>query len=383
MYDRLLLFPYTLTLKIRHFMYDHGFLKKSVSAEVPTICVGNVTAGGTGKTPHTELLLDILRSSGPWGGKNLSVLSRGYKRSSKGFQQVMPDGTADFFGDEPLQIKKKFNEVTVAVDKDRIRGSRILSNPELLETLKIRHKCINKEFPATDLIVLDDALQYRKLRSTLSLGLVDYNRPTFEDKLLPIGNLRDLPSRLLKTDAILVTKCPNYMDDWEKFDWAKSLGIKNYNPELCEGTTKKGRKIRLFFTCLRYCDPVPVFDSCDPRYAYAQRAILFTGIAKDTPLRQYLSDTYKIVDRYSFPDHHRFTSSDIRTLSSSIKKWPTAAMVTTEKDAQRILDYKNVPSSIKEKLFQVPIKVGFMSDNEKRLFSEFVLDTLRDRTQKL
>jgi len=363
-------------------MYDSGFLKKSVSAEVPTICVGNVTVGGTGKTPHTELLLDILRSSGPWGGKNISVLSRGYKRSSRGFQQVTADGTADFFGDEPLQIKKKFNEVTVAVDKDRVRGCDILCHPDKLETIKIGRKCRNKSFPASDLIVLDDAFQYRRLRASLNLVLIDYNRPVFEDKLIPLGNLRDLPSRIMKADALVVTKCPNYMDDWEKYDWAKSLGVKNYNTTTCEGETKKGKKIKLFFTCLRYCNPIPVFGSCDPRYAYAKRAILFTGIAKDTPLRQYLSDTYKIVDRYSFPDHHRFTYSDIKTLTASIKQWPTAAMVTTEKDAQRILDCKTVPDCIKEKLFQVPIKVGFLNESDERLFTDFVLGTLKESAQK-
>ena len=379
MYDRILLFPYTLFLTLRHKMYDKGFLKKSVPAEVPTVCVGNITVGGTGKTPHTELLLDILRTSGPWGGKNVAVLSRGYKRSSKGFQQVVPDGTADFYGDEPLQIKKKYTETTVAVDKDRLRGCDILCHPEKLETLKAGRKCINKQFPAADLIILDDAYQYRKLRATLNLVLIDYSRPTFNDKLLPLGHLRDLPSRMQRADAIVISKCPTYMDDWEKQNWARSLDIKDYNMDTCEGLTKKGKPVRLFFTCLSYCEPVQVFDSCDPRYAYAKRTILFTGIAKDTPLRQYLSDTYKIVDHYSFPDHHRFTSADIRMLAAAIKKWPTAAMVTTEKDAQRMLDCKEVPQCIKEKLFQVPIKVGFQSESDQRAFTDFILGTLDER----
>ena len=131
MIDKILLFPYWITLKIRHFMFNHG-LRKVRRADVPTICVGNVTVGGTGKTPHTEMLLRTLLQDPSWGQKNIAVLSRGYKRKSKGFQQVTVDGTAAEYGDEPLQIKTKFPEVTVAVDKSRIQGCDFLCHPEKL-----------------------------------------------------------------------------------------------------------------------------------------------------------------------------------------------------------------------------------------------------------
>ena len=130
MLDKILLFPYYITLKIRKFCYDHQFLCKSVQAEVPTICIGNITAGGTGKTPHTEMILSLLQDSREWGSRNLAVLSRGYRRQSRGFQQVTSSRNAKFFGDEPVQIKKKFPGVTVAVDKNRIRGCRNLCHPK-------------------------------------------------------------------------------------------------------------------------------------------------------------------------------------------------------------------------------------------------------------
>ena len=135
MINQTLLFPYWLALKIRHFMFDSG-LRKVKSADVPTICVGNVTVGGTGKTPHTEMILRTLLESAEWGGKNLAVLSRGYGRKTKGFQQVTVDGTAKEYGDEPMQIKGKFPYLTIAVDKSRIEGCDFLCHPEKLQTFQ-------------------------------------------------------------------------------------------------------------------------------------------------------------------------------------------------------------------------------------------------------
>ena len=131
--DKILLFPYWLTLKCRHLMYDCG-LKKIHKCETPSIGVGNITVGGTGKTPHTEMLIRTLLESDVWGKRNIAVLSRGYKRKTRGFQQVTADGTAKDFGDEPLQIKKKFPGITVAVDRSRTEGCDFLSHPDKLNT---------------------------------------------------------------------------------------------------------------------------------------------------------------------------------------------------------------------------------------------------------
>ena len=318
---------YRLILGVRHFLFDKGW-KKSYKADVPTLCVGNITVGGTGKTPHTEMILRWLLKSDDWAYSDIAVLSRGYKRKSKGFQKVGRDGTALQFGDEPLQMAKKFPAVTVAVDKDRVEGCHFLTHPEELQTSKKARKCLDKAIPKADLIVLDDAFQYRRLKADLNIILIDYNRPVQKDKLMPWGRLRDLPSRLKDADILIVTKCPTYLDEWEKGKWAKQLGV-------------------------------------------------FTGIAKDMPLRAYLSDSYKEVKRFSFPDHHKYSTADIQKVAAAVKEFPTACVATTEKDAQRIVDTKKVPETLRQRLFQVPINIQFLSPQEKEIFETMLEDRLR------
>ena len=336
-------------------MYDHG-LKKVHTTDVPTICVGNVTVGGTGKTPHTEMLLRTLLQGVDWGAKNISVLSRGYKRKTKGFQQVVAEGTAKEFGDEPLQIKRKFPFITVAVDKSRKEGCDFLCNPDLVHTSKKARKCIHKDFPKADLIILDDAFQHRALKPTVSIVLVDYNRPTFKDHLMPLGKLRDLPERIKAADIIIVSKCPTYLDAWEKSKWTEALGIRNDQ--------------HIFFTSIGYDHSQAVFpEEGDPRYLYTQRLILFSGIANDKPLRNYLSGDYKIVRHFDFPDHHKFTKADISSINSAARAFPTSVVMTTEKDCQRIRDCKTIPDNLKQRMFYAPIKVNFFSDEEQEAFA--------------
>lgn len=334
---------YRLILKIRHLAYDKGW-KKVSKAPVPTICVGNLTAGGTGKTPHTEMILRTLVYSDRWAFRPLGVLSRGYKRKSKGYQTVPSDGSAAQFGDEPVQLARKFPAVSVAVDKNRVDG------------------CGRLAEAGAELIVLDDAFQYRALAADKSLVLVDFYRPVFRDKLLPFGRLRDLPSRIRKADIVIVTKCPSDPEEEERSLWRKQL--------------KLDGKQHLFFTTLRYSDPVPVFPEGDPRYAYAQRLILCTGIANDAPLRSHLSDSYKIVERLSFPDHHKFTRADIRSLAAAVKHHPTACVMTTEKDAQRLADVKKVPDELRKRMFYLPVEAAFFTPEEETAFAETLLADL-------
>ena len=320
---------YGLALRIRHLFYDKGW-KKSFSPEVPTICVGNVSAGGTGKTPHVEMILRMLVAQ--W--KQPAVLSRGYKRKSKGFQIVPHDGSALQFGDEPVQIARKFPDITVAVDKDRIHGC--------------------EELRGAGVIVLDDAFQYRRLKPSLSIVLVDYNHPVFKDRLIPWGRLRDLPSRLKKADVVLVTKCPAYLDVQEREQWRKHLKLRDDQP--------------LFFTTLHYTAPVGVFPDADPHYIYSKHCTLITGIAHNKLFLNYLSDTYKIGRSIELPDHHTYTWADVRKMASAVKKQPTACLMTTEKDAQRLRDCKNMPEAVRKRLFYVPIEATFLTPEEESAF---------------
>lgn len=318
---------YGLVLRIRHAFYDKGWAK-STRPSVPAVCVGNVSVGGTGKTPHTEYLLRKLLER----PDRLAVLSRGYKRKSKGYQVIPPEGSALQYGDEPVQIARKFPSVTVAVCKDRVEGCRRLAED------------------GARLILLDDAFQYRKLQAALNIVLVDYNRPVHKDHLLPYGRLRDLPSRLKKAQAVIITKCPAYLEEGESERWRKELRLTDSQ--------------QLFFTTLRYDTPKPVFPEADAHYLYAKQITLITGIANDTPLRNYLSDTYKIGQRLKFPDHHTFTRGDIRSILKTVKAAPTACLITTEKDACRLQDVKNMPPELRQRLFYVPIEVAFLSGED-------------------
>ncbi len=368
MIDRILLFPYSLALRFRHFCYDHGFIYKSRKADVPTVCVGNIAVGGTGKTPHTEMILRTLLASDEWAYRNIAVLSRGYKRHSRGFQQVTADGSARLYGDEPMQMKKNFPSVTVAVDKNRVEGCTFLADPEKLKTSRKGRRCNNKEMPAAELIVLDDAFQYRALDASLKIVLSPYNRPLTRDSLMPLGRLRDLPSRIKAADIVIVTKCPMYLENSDRETSVRELGLKDYNPDTCEAFTKKGKSIKVFFTEIDYQTPKEVYESGNPRYIYSKKAILFSGIADDTPLRMFLSDSYKIVRSLSFSDHHRFNRSDIRGIEAAVRENPTAALVTTEKDSQRLLDCPFVSDRLKERMFYVPIRAAFSSEKEEALF---------------
>lgn len=377
MLRRILLAPYYLTLKIRHTLYDNGVYKVH-KCSVPTICVGNIAAGGTGKTPHTEMIIRTLLASGSWKDKHIAVLSRGHKRNSSGFQQILATDSASFAGDEPLQIKRKFPEITVAVDRTRVEGCDFLLHPEQLKTSRKARKCAHKDIQSPDLIVLDDAFQYRSLQAHFNIVLVDYNRPVSTDCLLPFGRLRDLPERLLHANIIIVTKCPPYMENWEKIEWAKSLEISNYSIETCQGTTKDGKKMTVLFTAISYCPLEPVFENEDKRYIYSHNLILVSGIASDTPLKRYLSDTYGIVKHFKFNDHHKYTSLDIRRITRATAKWPTALIATTEKDSQRLRSYKKMPETLQKRMFQTPIEVHFLSEHEKGIFEKTLLDALAD-----
>ncbi len=330
---------YGLVLRIRHWLYDKGW-KKSFPAAVPTVCVGNLTVGGTGKTPHVELLLRLL--IGEW--QQPAVLSRGYKRKSKGFQIIPHDGSARLYGDEPVQIACKFPDILVAVDQDRVHGC---------EQLAAKASCV----------VLDDAFQYRRLQATLNVVLVDYNRPIFKDCLLPWGRLRDLPGRLKAARAVIVTKCPAEVSDEERALWRKNLKLTQEQP--------------LFFTTLQYIAAQPVFPEADKHYLYAKQCTVVTGIANDAPLRRYLSDTYKILQHLQFPDHHAYGKGNLRRIVGAVKASATSCLITTEKDAQRLRDCKNVPQSVRERLFYIPIEAAFLTGEEQAAFTGLLTSTIR------
>lgn len=327
--------PYYGILRLRHRLYDSG-KKKSFRSPVRTVVVGNVTVGGTGKTPFVEMLLGLLADRGA------AVLSRGYGRKTKGFQEVSVDGTPRQFGDEPLQIKRKFPDVTVAVDADRVEGCRILAEKGA--------RCI----------ILDDAFQYRALAADVSIVLVDWSRPVYEDELLPLGHLRDLPERLEAADIVVVTKCPAFFSENDRAEWRMRLKLRDSQA--------------LLFTEIAYCDSKPVFPSLvEPRFKYSPKAVVFSGIASDKLFLNYVAMSCEIEKHIAFGDHHNFTSGDIDVILSAAQAHPGAVVLTTEKDAQRLRAIeKNLPMALRQRLFYIPIEARFIFPEDIRTIMEIL-----------
>lgn len=311
---RLLLLPfswlYALVLRIRHGLFNTGMLRSTVP-EMPTIVIGNIALGGTGKTPHVELVLRTLLdqpASAPQAP--LATLSRGYGRTGTGFMEVDRMDDPERVGDEPLMLKRKFNGVHVFVGADRVSGL----------------QAIHAQLPDVRAVVLDDALQHRALKAGLNIVLTTWQRPWNRDHLIPAGNLRDLPYRARQADVVIVTKCPVPPTLEEQHRWRQRLRI--------------GEEQALFFSTLEYSAPRSLHDSTQAVATGSDTAaLLFTGIADAAPLETHIRSLFGTVQHMAFPDHHAFTAEDQAKLArvfSSFAPTDKKTLITTEKDAARL-----------------------------------------------
>ncbi len=334
---------YRLALRLRHRAFDSG-RRKSVPSAVPSVCIGNVTVGGTGKTPHTEMLLRLLE-----GRKGVCVLSRGYGRKSKGFLKVDPNGSSAVYGDEPLQIARKFPERIVAVDADRAEG------------------CEKLKEMSGKLVILDDAFQHRSLKANLNIVLVNYSRPVFDDKLLPFGRLRDLPERIFKADIIIVSKCPEDITEEEKCEFARKIHLSGYSASECQAENPYGEKQTLLFSTIKYLRPEMVFPEGDPRYIYSHKVMYMSGIARDRRLQDHLLQDYHILKSFEFADHHNFRKKELSRIEKELREAKACPLATTEKDAQRLQSLPYVSTYLKERTFMVPIQAVLTTEAEEKL----------------
>ena len=326
---------YGLIVWIRNSFYDQGMFK-STGFNMPVISVGNITVGGTGKTPHTEYLIRLLKEE-----YRLAVLSRGYLRKSRDFRIATSHSSVQEIGDESIQIKQKFPDVTVAVDRKRVNG--------ITELMKLA--------PALEVILLDDAYQHRALRPGYSILLIDYSRPIMNDQLLPAGLLREPATNRNRANIILVTKTPEDIKPIEMREYVNHLNL-NIGQHL-------------YFTTMHYGALTPLFPESPGElkdvdwYREKEAGILLvSGIANPTGLRAFAETISENISMLNFPDHHRYHPKDIEQITRLCKELTEAhgevLILTTEKDAVKLREL-DFPAHLRSLMHAVPIEVHFLN----------------------
>jgi len=342
---RILLLPfsllYLLGVWVRNRMYDKNVLK-SASFGLPLICVGNLSVGGTGKSPMVEYLVGLLK-----GRYKVATLSRGYKRKTKGYALAGEKTTALEIGDEPMQFHTKFPEVPVAVGEERL-----VAIPQLLH-----------DRPETKAIILDDAFQHRSVKAGLNILLTDYNNLFTRDFYLPTGDLRDLKSSYRRTEIIVVTKCPRTLDVAEKQKLTKEI-----NPQPGQ---------HLFFTTIEYSRAYHILTKEERRVDKEAEVLLVTGIANPKPLKKLLEENSYAYHMLSYADHHIFTIDDLRDIKKEFEKIKSKnkVILTTEKDAVRLVKFSEELALLP--VFVVPVSHQFLF-NEGEQFDKLVTDFINN-----
>ena len=322
---RFLVFPLSIIFKfvtdIRNKLYDCNFLK-SEKINVPVISVGNLSTGGTGKTPMVDFIIYNLKRD-----YNISVLSRGYNRKSKGFIEIKNSDNPSLVGDEPFLIKSNHSEVPVFACEDRVEGAK---------------KIISEN--NTNLILLDDAFQHRKISRNLDIVLTDYNNLFYKDYLLPYGNLRESRNNINRADVIIVTKCP--LD----FNKADAIKIKNQiNPKKTQS---------LFFSQIKYSEKLFGFKELSFKSIRNSKLTLVTGIANSQPLKEYLKKNNVNFDHFDYPDHYNYSRKDVNKILATTKN---NIILTTKKDYYKLSQFKI------DNLLYIDIEVEFLDGKQKFL----------------
>ncbi|MDR0977089.1 MAG: tetraacyldisaccharide 4'-kinase [Prevotellaceae bacterium] len=334
---------YGLGVWVRGKLFDRGVLR-SERFDIPIVCVGNLSLGGTGKTPHTEYLVALLRNH----GLNVAVLSRGYRRKTRGYLLADDTTTARDIGDEPFQIRQKFPDIRVAVDEKRVRGIRRLMQ---LDT------------PPVDVILLDDAFQHRYVRAGLNILLTDFSQPFTRDALLPAGRLREPRSGCKRADIVVVTKCPR--------DCRRSCS------ELMKRQLALQPAQELYFSTIRYNLLRPLFGGNERSLAsFSEDAhiVLLTGIASYTLLQKELERYTPFVTLCTFADHHDFTAGELHRVKRIFNRIDSneKLIITTEKDAARLTGHPAFPTHLKPYIYVLAIDVEFLLDQQDK-FNQHII----------
>lgn len=341
---------YGIGIRLRNRLFDIGVLK-SRSFDIPVISVGNITVGGSGKTPHVEYLVRLLKDN-----TKVAVLSRGYKRKSKGYVLATKDTPTSEIGDESFQIKKKYPNIHVAVDKDRCHGiDKLIGSAATNDT---------------DVILLDDAYQHRYVKPGINILLVDYHRLITYDKLLPAGRLREPKEGKARADIVIVTKCPLDMKPMDFRVLIKTMNLRPYQS--------------LYFTTLKYGSLKPLYCGKDielEEITENHNILLLTGIASPKQMIIDLKPYTEKIFPMSFRDHHRFTQKDIRKLNERFATMPEPKIIiTTEKDATRLFGMDGLSDDVRHNIFALPIEVEFMLDKQD-IFNKKIINYVRKNSR--
>lgn len=341
---RVLLLPFALLygfiIILRNFAYNRNWLRSS-EFNFPLICVGNLSVGGTGKSPMVEYLIQLLRPQ-----FKIATVSRGYKRKTKGYVLANENTTALEIGDEPMQFHVNFPEVAVAVGEERI-----VAIPQLLH-----------DRPDTQAIILDDAFQHREVRAGLNILLTQYDDLYVHDYFLPTGDLRDQRASSKRADIIVVTKCPATLTEIEKEDVLEDLKPKEHQ--------------KVFFTTIEYGDPYHIMHQ-DPRpITEEDEVLLVCGIANPKPLKEYLLERAETYYQMDYSDHHIFRIDDLRDIKKKFENIhaKNKMIITTEKDAVRLIKFTNELMDLP--LYVLPIRHKFLFD-EGNIFDDMVIDFIK------
>jgi tetraacyldisaccharide 4'-kinase len=341
---------YGLGVGFRNLLFKLGILK-SRAFDIPVISVGNITVGGSGKTPHVEYLVSLLKDK-----MKVAVLSRGYKRKSKGYVLANDDTTMREIGDEPYQMKQKFPKLYVAVDKKRTEGIDRLTHDEQTKDV--------------DVILLDDAYQHRYVKPGVNILLVDYHRLIIYDKLLPAGCLREPKEGKSRADIVIITKCPKDLRPMEYRVLMKALDLYPYQS--------------LYFTTLIYDNLKQVYGTESmPINSLPDRCnvLLLTGIASPKQMQNDLSMYNYNLSYLSFSDHHNFSKKDIRTINRKFAELPSPkVIITTEKDVARIKFVEGLNDEVKESMYALPVRIQFMLGQEED-FNNKIINYVRKNSR--
>ena len=335
--------PYSWVMAARNRAFDTGVIKSHEFA-IPTICVGNITVGGTGKTPHIEYIARLLETR-----YVIAVLSRGYGRKSKGYIKATKEATMEQIGDEPFQIKEKFADIDVAVCEKRAEGIR-------------RLRADNK---ALQVILLDDAFQHRHVKAGLNILLIDSNRPVWRDNVMPFGRLREKIGGIGRADIVIFTKCKN-MTAEQKSAYCSYI--------------KETKELPVYFTTIRYGKPHPLFGGADKAIDSKSRVLLVTGIANPQPLEAELEERGANVEMMQYGDHHNFSRKELEEIAKRFSDGGHTMIVTTEKDATRIRQRKNLPQTVRDNIYTMPIEIEFLDGGEK-LFNKNIYDYVTENSR--